>query len=159
MNQEPVVANGRKLKVILLEDDPSLCLLFEGIIRDSCQDVDLLAFENGDEAWRELSRSQPDVLITDSLHPGLHGGVIVGRLAESHPKCSVLWTSGGSDEEFTPRFAGLRIEFLPKPFGREQFQETLDRLLGSKNIPAVEIVPLIQNRPNAGSGRDSTVRQ
>ena len=159
MNLEPANACGRKLKIILLEDDPLLCHFFEGIIRDWRKDVDLLTFENGDEVLRELSRSQPDLLITDAIHPGMDGGGIVCKLAQKPTHCAVLWTSGGSDFAPTSFFTRLRIEVLPKPFGRDAFREKLNLLLGSENIPVLGVVPFVQNRPNAGDGQGSPARQ
>lgn len=73
MSFESAAAKGRKQRSILMEDDHLLCQIFAATIRTMQPDIDLLAFENGDDAWRELCRLQPDLLITEALHPGLPG--------------------------------------------------------------------------------------
>jgi DNA-binding response OmpR family regulator len=121
----------RKLRIVLVEDDEAISELLEYFIRNgSFREAELIRFENGDAAWQELSRSEPDLLITDLLHPGIDGGEILRRLAEKQVKFPVLMTSGFAGKWFQD-YTGLRINvaFLSKPFLPEQFEQALNDLL------------------------------
>jgi DNA-binding response OmpR family regulator len=60
--------------------------------------VELLRFQNGDQAWDELSRMEPDLLITDWRHPGLDGGELVRKIAEKKSKTPVLMISASDTD-------------------------------------------------------------
>ena len=129
-----VVAAGSRPKVILLEDEELLSGFFADWIHECLTDADLAVFENGDEAWRELCRTRADLFITDELHPGMLGTKIISRLAKAGVKCSILLISGGANYQIPPLDdrPGLKVEVLPKPFSREQFQHKLNLLAGEE---------------------------
>jgi DNA-binding NtrC family response regulator len=158
MNHQPSSASRRKPVIILLEDERLLRHFFEDTIRAWSTEVDLRAFENGDDVWRELSHARPDLLITDALHPGMDGGGIVCKLAEIPTRCAVLWTSGGSDYTLASFFPRLKIEVLPKPFGPEQLREKLELLLGARTIAAGDVAPRWQELPTAGAAQPAAPR-
>ena len=96
-------------------------------------DVRLLLFSNSDEAWQELAREGPDLLILDMPLSGLE---ILPLLAEHKVKYPVLLTSGYDSEVVMRHHAGpnLNVSFFEKPFSALQvFQELLIRLGPSDN--------------------------
>ena len=134
MTQEANRTADRKFRIILLEEDDTLRHLFTQMIHAWRPEADLLTFSDGFEVSRVLARFQPDLLITDEYHHGLHGNVIVGHLARRHVPCSVLWTAGDGVCDLTAVFGQLRHEVLPKPFAKEQFLDKLDALTtGARN--------------------------
>lgn len=133
MSEKATADTVQKVKVVLLEDEKQLQGFLAGWIRDHFKQVDLAVFENGDDAWRELFRVPADLFVTDELHPGMMGNEIVGKLAAQKVECPVLWTSTSSLSQLPESYAGqwLKVEILPKPFSREQFQEKIILLMGA----------------------------
>jgi DNA-binding response OmpR family regulator len=129
VSQETNATTGRKLRIILLEEDDTLRRLFADMIRAWRPEAELLTFSDGFEVARTLVQFAPDLLITDEYHDGLHGSVIVEHLARRQVSCSVLWTAGDGVYDLTAVFGHLRHEVLPKPFVKEQFLEKLDALM------------------------------
>lgn len=121
---------------MILEDERQLIDLFEMSIQDWFQEPEIASFVNGNAAWEELNRKEPDLLIMDCSHPGLSGIEIMEQLASRPTKCVILLTSElfeGSLADVVSR--GLKVAYLPKPFGIVQFWRMLNELVGPSDFP------------------------
>ena len=137
-NNKPVSLK-KTPRIVLVEDERVLSRLLEECIHEWYVKVDLLKFESGDEAWKELSLKAPDLLILDWSHPGLTGHEILQRLALNLARFPILLTS----EYFAEHLQwfcdhGLRLGFLPKPFGIREFWAALNQLLGRSDHPEMQ---------------------
>ena len=104
----------------------------ELIIRASLREVDLVNFENGDNAWRDLCREEPDLFITDCCHPGLPGLEILRRLAAQKAPFAILWSCGchGELPKDERALRELRLSLLPKPYTLQECLEKLSDIFG-----------------------------
>ena len=136
MNEAAATTDRRKPRIILVDDEKHMLQLFELYIREWFKEVDLVLFQNGDTAWEELNRQAPDLLITDWYHPGLDGGEMVRKLAQTQSRIPVLMISA-CDWEYVREFAdsGIKVVFLQKPFSSEQLWRALNELIGPCDFP------------------------
>lgn len=136
MSESAAIPRQRKLRIVLVDDEWHMLQLLEMYIREWFNDVELSRFQNGDLAWEALSRSEPDLVITDWRHPGLDGGELVQKLAEKPAQVPVLIISA-ADTDCVKELAGLgvKISYLQKPFGVRQFWQKLDELIGPCDNP------------------------
>ena len=110
------------------------------------EDYTLVKFLNCDEAWQELLREQPDLLITDMLSTnvprrteyfGMSGEELLQRLAERRVGYPILVVSGSFSisgwEAYAKQFARphLNVSFLTKPYPMDLFQLAVRKCLGS----------------------------
>lgn len=89
-----------KPRIVLVNDDPNALKLMELLISDWFEGVTLLTFQNGADAWQELRREAPDLLITDLMRredDPLDGWVMIPLLAERRVKYPVVVVSGCSE--------------------------------------------------------------
>jgi CheY-like chemotaxis protein len=123
-------------RIILVEDEPLLVKLFEFSLAEWFKQTELMKFRNGDDAWQQLSQADPDLLIMDWSHPGLEGEAIMERLAQKKVGFPILLTSDYFEEHLA-NYAelGLKVVFLPKPFGLKQFWSALGQLVGPGDFP------------------------
>jgi len=143
MHGELVQARKRP-RIVLLEDEPALSRLFEDCLHEWFEKLELLKFENGDEAWQELSREEPDLLMLDCEHPGLTGHQILELLIKAHSRFAILLTSDLFDQHLKLYSAqGLKFAFLPKPFTFLEFWGALNELVGPSDH--AEIQALVKN--------------
>lgn len=128
---------GRHPRIVLLDDVPEVRQYIRTIIQAQFADAEIVECENGDEAWKIIQESPPDLLVTDHSHPGLLGEEILKRLAAAHSQLPVLLVSA-----FHPGLESLREPhgaysqaprgFLAKPFTVEAVQAEVGRLIATR---------------------------
>jgi two-component system, cell cycle sensor histidine kinase and response regulator CckA len=103
--------------VLLAED--------EGMVRDLLAEAlseagfSVIAVRDGHEAFMRgtAMANTIDIFVTDVVMPGMSGPDVVERLREHQPALPVLFISGYTDDELTPRMRlGPAVGFLQKPF-------------------------------------------
>jgi DNA-binding NtrC family response regulator len=72
----------RPLRIVSVDDEDWRLELVEMTISGYFKGVTVQSFLDAEEAWQELSRTDPDLLITDDIMGKLNGDEIVHRLAE-----------------------------------------------------------------------------
>jgi len=147
----PALAKTTRPFYIVHADDEARLLGMVGmVIRTKFKNVTVRRFQNGDEAWEELLRADPDLLITDLLNSnvpgrtqsfGRSGYELLSLLTKRKAKYPILVLSGSLTKEGyeskVRQLAGsdLNISFLKKPFTTEQLYAEL-----SKHIKPVAIL-------------------
>jgi len=130
--------SARPLKVVSVGYAEDWLFLLEGIetaIRNQYKNANIKSFMDGDLAWQELLREEPDLLITTlGREKGLNGFNMVARLAEKKVEYPILAYDALMDkpgEEHALRLAGpnLKVSCLYCPFTTEQFYGAISKLL------------------------------
>lgn len=123
-----------ELRIILVDDCPDLRRMYVNAILGLSKDMTVLAFGDGQVAWQALMTRDPDLLISDLVHPGMDGFEMLRLLARWRMKYPVLIVSGNlpGREAEAKACAGheLNVTFLPKPFSMSLFSELVRRSLG-----------------------------
>jgi len=121
-------AGAKSLRVLVVEDEPMIALLFENLLRgqhhrpevhtDSARALE--AFLAGPERY--------DLLLTDQVMPNLRGTDLAERVRSVRPDLPILFVSGWSDELERAKVRFRPCEILPKPVARAALLEALERL-------------------------------
>lgn len=118
--------------ILLVEDDPSLRVLAERILRGYGYTV--LVASTGPRALTlvEAYTGEIHLVTTDVVMPEMSGTALVERLVSTVPNIRVLFMSGYTDNEVVRRgIFDRRAAFLQKPFTPDQLafkvREVLDR--------------------------------
>ena len=126
---EPAKSVGRRLSVLLVDDEDIVRIATAEMIRDLGHDVEEAA--SGAEALANLdSGLNVDVLITDYMMPGMDGAALARRVERTHPQLPVLLITGytGRTEDV------LHLARLAKPFGRTEIGEALVNILDDSRV-------------------------
>ncbi len=137
-----LVKKARPPRIVLLDDEEWLREMLEMAIRQCFKDANVLSFDDGDKAWEELLRVEPDLLITDIHHPGrLYTGKMLQLLAAKKVKFPVLVDSGLANEKELRRYVGSDLNFslLRKPFTTEAFYHELLKHLAGKVVDVLAV--------------------
>ncbi len=121
----------RKLKVFIVEDELLNIELYHSLLATLSDRFQICAFRDGDSAWEELSKADPDILITDMLHPGLDGWELLELLAAEKVSYPILVISGDHQgvDFLKSCHPNLSLHFLGKPFQLSALHRHLVSLL------------------------------
>lgn len=109
----------RPLKLFLVEDDQSLTDAFVNVVRDWPFPVELTTASNGFDGLIRIGETNPDVVVSDLMMPGMDGFQMLRNLCKPgspFAKIKVLVASGLTQEEIEAR-GGLPdgVTFFQKP--------------------------------------------
>ena len=135
---EPVVApllRGSET-VLLVEDDEMVLVLAQVVLE--AQHYRVLPARNAEQAI-ELVRhhaQEIDVVLTDTVMPGMGGPALAERLLQLRPGLRVIVTSGyaGRGQEFIQSL-GSQAAFLQKPYTPDMLTKKLREVLDSSGAP------------------------
>src|ERR1035437_1990669 len=142
----PQPRNERALKIVVLDEEEgprrSCVVMLKSIWYHG---VEILEFGDAHDAWLELSRTDPDLFITDIQHVGISCKEMLTWLAERKVKYPILVISAvlgvyedlgkpvwvqGVRRDWSPN---LNVSFLSKPYTLEEFRTAVETAL---QIPA-----------------------
>lgn len=148
---KPVQGATRQNETILVvEDDPAICLLVEEILASAGYNV--LIAGTGDRAIQLADEHEGVIhlLLTDVVLPNMGGKEIASRIALVRPETKILFMSG-----YTGNVADERenlepgVEFLQKPFTPDALCEKIGDLLSTsssiRRILVVDDDPSLRN--------------
>lgn len=120
-------------RIILLDDEALFHDIYRLLLQDLYDGVVVVDCYDGNKAWNELSRADPDLLITDRAHTGMSCREMLERLATKEARFPILLISAGVEllGEATLRGAieSLNFSFMHKQFGFEQFRQGVETAL------------------------------
>jgi two-component system, cell cycle sensor histidine kinase and response regulator CckA len=120
----PSLSRGGTETLLLVEDNDAVRDLAVGALRDHGYTV--FEARNAEEAieWSRATTTQPQLLVTDVVMPGLSGPTLAARLVQENPKLRVLFMSGYTDDATAVHGAFWGdIPLLQKPFTPGQLAE------------------------------------
>lgn len=129
------------MRVLLIEDDKSICLFLRVALEHHGYDV-----AEAHDGWTgmQIFHQKPfDIVITDIFMPGKAGLDVIDELREEFPATKTLAISGGGvfEMEYTLELAKAlgADRYLSKPFTPEQVLEILEEFtaeIRARNITA-----------------------
>jgi DNA-binding NtrC family response regulator len=108
------MSDGRRLDVLIVDDDPAIRRMMRGVLEDEGHAV--VEAEDGERALEALAGQRVDVVLLDLNMPGLPGLEALTRIRETAPDTAVLVVTGESTIENALK-AGQRgaFDFIVKP--------------------------------------------
>jgi CheY-like chemotaxis protein len=115
---------------VIADDEPCMWDLYTVLLKDLFRNVEIITFGNGDDAWDQLQKHEPDLLIMDLNRPGLGGLETLRLLSERGAAYPILVVSGslGVETEAKARQMAepnLRVSLLSKPCQVERLRREL----------------------------------
>ena len=105
------------MKILVAEDDtPSRLLLTRKL---SAWGYEVIAAEDGNQAWDALLRDRPDIAILDWMMPGQDGAGLCRQIrnAKDRPYIyTILLTAKGCDQDILAGFDAGADDYMTKPF-------------------------------------------
>lgn len=115
-----------KLKLLLVDDEMEFVSTLAE--RLSLRGFDVTMALNGEEALRLIASDPPQVVVLDTMMPGIKGLDILRRIKREHPQIQVILLSGNLST--TNGAEGMRLgafEYLFKPLSIDELIETVKK--------------------------------
>ena len=119
--------------IMLVEDEDAVRAFSARVLKN--KGFTVLEFSNADEALKEIEKgTEPDLLLTDMMMPGMDGETLAQLAKERYPSLRVILMSGYS-EDFARhgKDESKTFSFLAKPFSLTQLVQKVREVLFQKN--------------------------
>jgi len=127
-NQTKTPSHSSKLRILVVEDNPTVSKFYEAAIKSWNQSIDVVSKKDGFDGLVEMGRKAPDLLISDIYMPGMDGLQMIRSLYKSEilPIERIIVISGLSKDSISER-GGIPsgIDFFEKPVDVEQLKKTV----------------------------------
>jgi len=112
-------------RIIIIDDDETSRFLYRYYFQ-SVSDIEIIAeFDNAEEAFLEIPRLMPDVVIVDYTLPGMSGIELADRLGQ-YPEMKVLLVTGRERDSFNSDLKRLpAVEIFLKDWS----DRTMERII------------------------------
>lgn len=120
--------SGRKVKVLVVDDDPTMRDVLE--LRLARWGFDVAVTGEAVGAADVVRREDPDIVLSDVVMPGLSGLELLRALKESDPdRPVILLTAHGSVERAVEAMKSGALDFLTKPLDYSNLRAVLDQAI------------------------------
>lgn len=114
--------------LLLIEDTPSLQMVYESVLRDAGHEV--VSALTAADGLRMFARHKPQVVLLDLMLPDRPGLDLMRELLELKPDTSVIVvTANGSINRAVEAMRAGAYEFLLKPFNEQRFLNAVENAL------------------------------
>ncbi len=125
------MSNQERPRILVVDDDPSLCRLME--MRLEASGYQPTSCNSGERALTELERTPADAVITDLRMEGMDGLALFDAIRQRWPALPVIiLTAHGSIQDAVEATRRGVHQFLTKPFDPPELLEQLERALAAR---------------------------
>ncbi|MFO8044913.1 MAG: response regulator [Halomonas sp.] len=136
--------------VLLVDDEPLVLRALARCLRPL--GLTLLTAENGEQALEHLANAPVDLVLTDSMMPGMDGAELLRQVQERYPHCLRMMLTGQADLGATIRAIneGHLYRYIAKPWHDDELRQVLEQALAHQQTERerlrLERLTLVQNR-------------
>ena len=116
-----------RFRCALVDDDRDFLELLQGVLADSCPDLDAVPFLSGDDALAYLRTQRVHLVVTDVNMPGMSGLELTRAIRKFDRTIPILVVS--ATERSTSALAAGADAFLSKDVFRRHHRAVIDELL------------------------------
>ena len=122
-----------KIKVLLVEDEPTLAM----IIKDTLdgEEFDIVLAADGEEGLALYKEINPDIIVTDIMMPKIDGFTLIRHIRKTDSQIPVLFLSARSAaNDVVEGFELGGNDYLKKPFGMAELIVRIKALLNKITV-------------------------
>ena len=130
--------NKRKLKIMIIEDEEDILILYKDFLSGKGHDVTTM-FLNGDVIIEEIDKARCDLYLIDYRLPGNKNGIdIATQILDKFPLAPILFITAHEnlyrEISKSPIFAGKNIEVLLKPVKLDKIESSIVALMNRNHV-------------------------
>jgi DNA-binding response OmpR family regulator len=110
----PAAPESGKFRILVVEDDPNIARLVLTTL--SRAGFECRYAPDGLEGWSAFKGSEPHLVLTDIMMPGLNGHELCQKIRETSTIPIIMMTAADSEDAQLMGFKGGADDYVPKPF-------------------------------------------
>lgn len=130
--QELKNKNPNKSSILIVDDDPSIRLLFEKAMKTS--GFDCQATKDGEHALSVMLQTYFDVVITDIDMPGMNGIELSQKILETYSSDVIVMTGKVKSYHYDEMINLGASDFVEKPFSVQELVLRINRVLKERHM-------------------------
>jgi CheY-like chemotaxis protein len=123
VNQTPAPAPTRPLRILVVDDEPSICEVLSIYFMEDGHDVSTAG--DGVEALEMFRAEKWDIVVTDRVMPRMTGDQLAREIRRLAPTTPIILVTGFADVHTHEGEAPLFNRVIRKPFTREILREAI----------------------------------
>ena len=137
------MADARKDRILVLDDDPGIITVLKTLLRR--QGYEVFTLEHGEHVVRVVDEEDIDLVLTDLVMPGIDGMAVLSMLVNSHPNTPVVMMTGHADVDSAINAMRLgAFDYIGKPFDLEELLAVVRRALPFSNLGGTELSKAVE---------------
>jgi len=121
------------INILAVDDDPLILDVLHTLISDfgyQCKTA-----QNGAEALGMMEEERFDIVVTDMVMPRVSGMELLQQIRAHYPRTDVIVVTGHlSSFSFTDVIRAGAMDFISKPFNRDELEAKINRVLRERGI-------------------------
>lgn len=110
----PAPPESGKFRILVVEDDPGIARLILATLTRS--GFDCRYAPDGTEGWKAFQNSDPHLVLTDIMMPGMSGHELCVKIREISTVPIVMMTAADTEDAQLQGFKGGADDYVSKPF-------------------------------------------
>ncbi len=132
----------RKIKILVLEDEPGLRNLFRDVL--IMEGYDVKSASDGKKGYEVYCDFEPDLIFSDVLMPKMNGIELLKKIRKLNPGIKVIYASGffgieGIKQELDTEISKYGYRILPKPFKISELLDLVRDYLKGTSAPTSHV--------------------
>jgi DNA-binding response OmpR family regulator len=123
---ENAVDSGYSTRILVIDDDPALCLLLESVLE---REYDVIIASDGLEGVRAFHETRPDLVLLDTMLPRLDGWEVLRRIREVADTPVIVLTARQATDDIVRGLRSGADDYVTKPFTVEVLEARVQALL------------------------------
>lgn len=119
-----------KARILVADDEPHIRRILQFLLEQ--EGFEVLMAENGEEAWKMVAVTQPDLVLLDVMMPGMDGFAVLSVIREGFETRNlpvILLTAKGEDHDKVRGLRGGANDYVVKPFNHDELLLRVTNLL------------------------------
>jgi diguanylate cyclase (GGDEF)-like protein len=116
--QDPLIHNGPKGKVLVVDDAPDTLEIIQKLLR--FEGYEVITASTGEEGVKKVEDEKPEVVLMDISLPGIDGTEALRRIRKINPlQCVIMLTAFATVDNAIQALKEGASDFIKKPFENE----------------------------------------
>ena len=118
----------QKLNALIVDDEENARILLMKLLEETLLFDEIRSADSVDNAFRELSRFEPDMIFLDIKMPGKDGFSFIQDLPESYKKYKIVFVTA-YDQYAIKAIKNKAFDYLLKPMNRKELKQCITRFI------------------------------